>query len=77
MKYSAYYFFEDIAGLRAVCHSPEEVQHYLRDHASWPAGSYDVLVAPSLLAMLESSGVEWGVAIKKPDGSVQILQEPA
>jgi len=70
-----YYQFTDADGSWVSCDSPESVRQYLRDNKSWASRTYVVLVTPGFLPTPAVPGVRWGVAIKKPDGSVELVPD--
>jgi hypothetical protein len=52
--------------------SPEAVRDFLDQHAVWPPGSYELHPVSSFLLAAPSLGL-WGVAVKHPDGSVELI----
>jgi hypothetical protein len=50
-------------GLDPIC-------DFLRRESSWPAGGYEISVVEVLL---DSPRQRWGVAIKHPDGTVELV----
>jgi hypothetical protein len=52
------------------CASPDAIQDVLRADARWPSGTYEVTGVESLFG---SPRHRWGVAIKYPDGMVELV----
>ena len=70
-----YYHVADASGTRLVSTSRRELRRWLRDGASWLPGRYTVFVTDSPPTWLRLPGARWGVAIKRPDGSVELVQD--
>ena len=69
------YHFTNRAGSLVTCTSAESVRRFLRENESWAPGTYDVLVTSAFLPTPAVPGVRWGVANKKPDGSVELVPD--
>ena len=71
----AYYHVADAADTRLVSTSRKEIRRWLRDGRSWQPGRYTVFVTDSVPTWLRPPGTRWGVAIKHPDGSVDLIPD--
>ncbi len=56
---------------------PEKIQDFLRAHADWPPGTYEVLEVPPVLLLDGFLNRRWGVATKRLDGAVFLEQDPS
>jgi hypothetical protein len=75
MEWSLYSHVADASGTRLVSISPEEIRRWLRDGKSWLPGHYTVFVIDSVPTWLRRPGARWGVAIKRPDGAVELVPD--
>ena len=70
-----YYHVADAAGTWLVSRSLGEIRQWLRDGQSWQPGRYTIFVTDSVPTWLRPPGARWGVAIKHPDGSVELIPD--
>jgi hypothetical protein len=54
--------------------SPESIREFLGRESTWPAGRYEISGSGALLDFTHGP---WGVAVKHPDGSVELLPDQA
>jgi hypothetical protein len=54
--------------------SPESIRDFLRREAAWPSGRYEITNGGLLFSPTPK---RWGVAIKHPDGSVELVPDGA
>jgi hypothetical protein len=52
--------------------SPESIRDFLRRETAWPPGRYAIIRASILL---DAPSSRWGVAIKNPDGSIELIPD--
>jgi hypothetical protein len=69
-----YYHTRCGRGQRVICDSPGAIRRYLHEEAV-PSGPYEILMSTGGLAALETHSVRWGVAVKHPDGSVELMPD--
>src|SRR5262249_53462029 len=55
--------------------SPKEIRRWLRDGPSWQPGRYAVFVTDTVPTWLRPPGNCWGMAVKHPDGSVDLIPD--
>jgi len=60
---------------RSLCagYSPEEVRRSLQAAWDWPEGRYRIIEASSPSLLPRYGDPCWGVAIKSPDGTVELI----
>jgi hypothetical protein len=54
------------------CASPEAIRGILRSDNRWPSGCYEITGVESLFGHPRH---RWGVAVKLPDGTVELIRD--
>jgi hypothetical protein len=73
MPIDLYYHTARPGGGVVIATSPEALRDFIRDEAVWPPGTSEIIAAPTTNLTPESPGVRWGVVVKHPDGSVELI----
>src|SRR5437868_1930481 len=70
---ASYYRLVPLGGRIVVSNRLEGIRRYVED-AGRPEGRYEILAGNSTLLMCDPEAHRWGVAIKHPDGTVELIQ---